>query len=627
VGRYYLAMLEQLRSSLAGHYEVEREIGSGGMARIFLARDLKHRRPVAIKVLRPELAGAVAGDRFLREIEIAANLSHPHIIPLHDSGTTDGLTYYVMPYIEGESLRARLTRESQLPVADALRIGFEVADALAYAHGRGALHRDIKPENILLSAGHALVADFGIARALFEAGGDTLTATGMVLGTPDYMSPEQAFGREALDGRSDIYSLGTVIFEMLAGRRPFIGTTPQAVLAQIVTEPVPSVRSIRAEIPAHIDEIVQRSLAKEPEKRFGSAAEMAAALSAITSGVTAAPAGVTTASWPPSRMVSLAAAAAILVIVGGGAWMLSHKGSRALTAANRIAVLPFAVHGGPQLAYLGDGIVDLLSRNLEGANDVRTVDPGTVITAVRKASAAPSVVDAAAGHALARVVSAGEFVLGSVDGSSSQMRIQASLYEGEEAEPSAHASVEGDTTQLLELVDRLAGELLVKRKAGAEYRLTQTALLTTRSLPALKEFLNAEQNLRRRQLDTAIAGYQRAVAADSTFALAYYRLAVAAGWTDRHALSSEAVTRAQSLSNRLSDRDRRLVSAYAAYRRGDPDAAEREYRAVLDNFPDDLEAEFQLGDVLYQYNPLRGRPRLEARPMLDRVLAHDPGFL
>jgi serine/threonine-protein kinase len=627
VGRYYLAMLEQLRSSLAGHYEVEREIGSGGMARIFLARDLKHRRPVAIKVLRPELAGAVAGDRFLREIEIAANLSHPHIIPLHDSGTTDGLTYYVMPYVEGESLRARLTRESQLPVADALRIGFEVADALAYAHGRGALHRDIKPENILLSAGHALVADFGIARALFEAGGDTLTATGMVLGTPDYMSPEQAFGREALDGRSDIYSLGTVIFEMLAGRRPFIGTTPQAVLAQIVTEPVPSVRSIRAEIPAHIDEIVQRSLAKEPEKRFGSAAEMAAALSAITSGVTAAPAGVTTASWPPSRMVSLAAAAAILVIVGGGAWMLSHKGSRALTAANRIAVLPFAVHGGPQLAYLGDGIVDLLSRNLEGANDVRTVDPGTVITAVRKASAAPSVVDAAAGHALARVVSAGEFVLGSVDGSSSQMRIQASLYEGEEAEPSAHASVEGDTTQLLELVDRLAGELLVKRKAGAEYRLTQTALLTTRSLPALKEFLNAEQNLRRRQLDTAIAGYQRAVAADSTFALAYYRLAVAAGWTDRHALSSEAVTRAQSLSNRLSDRDRRLVSAYAAYRRGDPDAAEREYRAVLDNFPDDLEAEFQLGDVLYQYNPLRGRPRLEARPMLDRVLAHDPGFL
>ena len=620
-------MLEQLRSSLAGHYEVEREIGSGGMARIFLARDLKHRRPVAIKVLRPELAGAVAGDRFLREIEIAANLSHPHIIPLHDSGTTDGLTYYVMPYVEGESLRARLTRESQLPVADALRIGFEVADALAYAHGRGALHRDIKPENILLSAGHALVADFGIARALFEAGGDTLTATGMVLGTPDYMSPEQAFGREALDGRSDIYSLGTVIFEMLAGRRPFIGTTPQAVLAQIVTEPVPSVRSIRAEIPAHIDEIVQRSLAKEPEKRFGSAAEMAAALSAITSGVTAAPAGVTTASWPPSRMVSLAAAAAILVIVGGGAWMLSHKGSRALTAANRIAVLPFAVHGGPQLAYLGDGIVDLLSRNLEGANDVRTVDPGTVITAVRKASAAPSVVDAAAGHALARVVSAGEFVLGSVDGSSSQMRIQASLYEGEEAEPSAHASVEGDTTQLLELVDRLAGELLVKRKAGAEYRLTQTALLTTRSLPALKEFLNAEQNLRRRQLDTAIAGYQRAVAADSTFALAYYRLAVAAGWTDRHALSSEAVTRAQSLSNRLSDRDRRLVSAYAAYRRGDPDAAEREYRAVLDNFPDDLEAEFQLGDVLYQYNPLRGRPRLEARPMLDRVLAHDPGFL
>ena len=619
-------MLEQLRSSLASQYEVEREIGSGGMARIFLARDLKHRRPVAIKVLRPELASAVASDRFLREIQIAANLSHPHILPLHDSGTTDGVTYYVMPYVEGESVRARLAREGQLPLRDALGVAYDVADALAYAHSRGVVHRDIKPENILLSAGHALVADFGIARALSEAGGDTLTATGIVLGTTDYMSPEQAFGSEHVDGRSDIYSLGTVLFEMLAGRRPFTGPTPQAVLAQIITEPVPSLRSIQAEIPQHVDEIVQRSLAKEPAARFGTATELATALSAITSGVvTMAPAVLATRRRP--TLGKAVAAAAIVVVVAAGSWMLKHNGNRALATANRIAVLPFAVHGGPQLAYLGDGIVDLLSRNLEGANDVRTVDPGTVITAVRKASSAASVVDAAAGHALARQVSAGEFVLGSVNTSSSRMRIQASLYEGNGAEPAANASVEGDTTQLLELVDRLAGELLVKRRAGAESQLTHTALLTTRSLPALKEFLNAEQSLRRRQLDTAIAGYQRAIAADSTFALASYRLAVAAGWTDRHTLATEAIVRAASLSNRLSDRDARLVSAYAAYRRGDPDVAEREYRAVLEDFPGDLEAEFQLGDVLYQYNPLRGRPRLEARPMLDRVLAHDPGFL
>ena len=207
------------------------------------------------------------------------------------------------------------------------------------------------------------------------------------------------------------------------------------------------------------------------------------------------------------------------------------------------------------------------------------------------------------------------------------MRIQAAMYDGNDQEPRATATVEGDTTQLLELVDRLAGELLVKRRPGSQHRLIQMAQLTTHSLPALKSFLNAEQNLRRRQLDSAIAGYQLATADDSTFALAYYRLAVAAGWSDRHALSTDAVSRALSVSGRLGEREKRLVSAYAAYRRGEPDAAERQYRAVLDDFPDDLEAEFQLGDLLFQYNPLRGRPRVEARPMLDRVLAHDPGFL
>jgi predicted Zn-dependent protease len=208
------------------------------------------------------------------------------------------------------------------------------------------------------------------------------------------------------------------------------------------------------------------------------------------------------------------------------------------------------------------------------------------------------------------------------------MRIQAALHSAQADDASGIvASVEGDTNQLLQLVDRLAADLLVKRRPGAAYRLTQTAALTTHSLPALKAFLNAEQQLRGRALDSAIAGYQRAIAEDSSFALAYYRLAVAAGWQERHALSSDAVTRGLRVRGRLTERDRRLMTAYAAFRAGEVDDAEQQYRAALEDFPDDLEAEFQLGDVLFQYNPLRGRPRLEARPMLDRVLAHDPGFL
>jgi len=215
--------LARLQTALTGRYTIERELGRGGMAIVYLAQDLKHRRSVAIKVLHPELAAAVGTDRFLREIEIAASLTHPHIVPLHDSGEADSFAYYVMPYVEGESLRERLSRETQLPLDGAVQIAREVADALAYAHSHDVVHRDIKPENILLEAGHAVVSDFGIARAISAAGGEKLTATGLAVGTPAYMSPEQLAGGEHVDGRTDVYSLGCVLYEMLAGSRPSPG--------------------------------------------------------------------------------------------------------------------------------------------------------------------------------------------------------------------------------------------------------------------------------------------------------------------------------------------------------------------------------------------------------------------
>jgi len=267
-------VLDHLKGALSDRYAIKHELGRGGMATVYLAQDLKHDRQVAIKVLRPELASTIGAERFLREIEIAARLTHPHILTVHDSGRSDGLLFYVTPFIEGESLRRRLDRERQLPLQDALSLTREVASALSYAHDRGVIHRDIKPENILLSAGGAVVADFGVARAVTAAGAEQLTETGIAVGTPVYMSPEQASGETQLDGRSDIYSLGCVFYEMLGGEPPHVGTTPQAVIARKIHEPAPCISVLRDSLPKSVEITLQRALAKTPADRLGNAAKL-----------------------------------------------------------------------------------------------------------------------------------------------------------------------------------------------------------------------------------------------------------------------------------------------------------------------------------------------------------------
>ena len=271
-------LLDRLKTALADRYTLQRELGRGGMATVYLAEDRKHHRPVALKVLKPELAAVLGSERFLREIELSAALTHPHILPLHDSGNAGGFLYYVMPYVEGESLRDCLNREKQLPLNDALRVAREVADALSYAHSRGVIHRDIKPENVLLQAGHAVVADFGIARAIDRAGAEQLTGTGVTVGTPAYMSPEQAAGGRDLDGRSDLYSLGCVLYEVLAGQPPFTGPTAESVVHQHLTAAAPSVTAIRPTAPAWVAAALTRSLAKTPADRFRTAQEFSDAL-------------------------------------------------------------------------------------------------------------------------------------------------------------------------------------------------------------------------------------------------------------------------------------------------------------------------------------------------------------
>jgi eukaryotic-like serine/threonine-protein kinase len=280
--------------SLAGRYLIERELGRGGMALVFLAQDLKHHRQVAVKVLKPELAASLGAERFLREIETTANLRHPHILPLYDSGEIGGALYYVMPLVEGESLRDRLAREGQLPLDDAIGIAREVAGALAYAHARGVVHRDIKPENILLESGHAVVTDFGIARAVRAAGRESLTGAGVSLGTPVYMSPEQAAGEREIDGRSDLYSLGCVLYEMLAGQPPFTGPTAPSIIRQhMVTEPRP-IASLRPVVPAFVAAALERALAKNPEDRFDLVSKFGDALSPLE-----VPVGAASTPLPP----------------------------------------------------------------------------------------------------------------------------------------------------------------------------------------------------------------------------------------------------------------------------------------------------------------------------------------
>ena len=294
--------ITQVKRALAGRYQIERVLGEGGMATVYLAHDQKHNRKVAVKVMRPELAATLGSDRFLREVQVAAQLSHPHILPMHDSGEADGILYYVMPYVDGETLKERIAKEGQLSVNDAMRLGREVAEALAYAHTRGIIHRDIKPGNILLQSGHALVADFGIARAL-GAEGEALTKTGLAVGTPQYMAPEQATGEREVDGRADIYALGAVMYEMVAGEPPFTGPTARSIITRSLTEEPRSLTVSRTGLPAAVNSGIMKALAKSPSDRYANAQEMVGALDRAIEGTRSGTGEVAVSAGPAALQV------------------------------------------------------------------------------------------------------------------------------------------------------------------------------------------------------------------------------------------------------------------------------------------------------------------------------------
>jgi len=394
------SVLVRLTTALADRYRIERELGAGGMATVYLAHDIKHERDVAIKVLHPDLGAALGGERFLSEIRTTARLQHPHILALLDSGEADGLLYYVMPLVTGETLRARLERERQLPIADAVRIAREVASALDYAHRQNVIHRDIKPENILLHDGQAIVADFGIALAVQSAGGARMTQTGLSLGTPQYMSPEQAMGERTIDARSDVYALGAVLYEMLAGDAPFTGSSVQAIVAKVLSERPTALHRLRDTVPAHVEHAVFTALAKLPADRYASAAEFATALSAASGATFAAATSASVPARPFARdrrtWVSFAAVATSLIVV---AWAFARPVSSSAVSRQRVqlwqsglqaALSPGARTVATQAAIAPDGssivFADTTARGSILMRKLRNASDATVMTGTDGAS-------------------------------------------------------------------------------------------------------------------------------------------------------------------------------------------------------------------------------------------------
>jgi len=529
-------LLQRLRSALASRYHIERELGSGGMAVVFLAEDLRHRRRVALKVLRPELAAEIGSGRFLREIETAAGLAHPHILPIHDSGEASGFLYYVMPYVEGESLRGWLAREKQLPLDDALRIAREVADALSYAHSRGVVHRDIKPENILLQSGHAVVADFGIARAVTAAAGDTrtatLTAAGAALGTPGYMSPEQVAGSTDVDGRSDLYSLGCVLYEMLAGQPPFMGPTVESLLHQHLRAEAPSITAIRPAVPGWVAAAVQRALAKTPADRFSPVALFAEALAPRDSAAVVAAAA--TAPAPPARRtLRLALLTGAAVIVAIGTLYLLRPGRHAPAPAkpaharSEIAVLPFQNLSaeGPH-AYFAGGLHEEILTQLAKVSALKVISRTSVMG--YQETSKPM-------RAIATELGVGSIVEGSVQVEGERLRVNVQLID---AATDEHLWAERyDRT--LDDAFAIQSEVAQKIVAAVGSALTSAeqgrlAVAPTASPEAYRLYLQGNEYLarpgfRRQDLETAQQLFGRALVLDPNFTLAHASLSMAYG--------------------------------------------------------------------------------------------------
>jgi serine/threonine-protein kinase len=634
---------------LGDRYRIVREVGRGGMATVYLADDPKHGRQVAVKVLHAEVARLVGHGRFLREIEIAARLSHPHILPLHDSGEATGegrdgrslrgeesLLYYVSPFVRGESLRDRLRRERRLPPDEAVRLAREVAGALDYAHRQGVIHLDIKPENILLQEGHAIVADFGIARAITGATEEGSTGVRPLPGTPAYMSPEQAAGATAVDGRSDIYSLGCVLHEMLTGERPVPSPFPPPVRSPHAVSPAPSPAAGPAVTPT-LAAIIARATAQLPRDRFATAEEMAQAL-----GGAEAPAPVLEGRpgrWRTGRRRVALIAAGVAAAAAAAALVLRPDRRPAELDDNLIAIAPFDA-ADSELAIWREGLVDVLSRNLDGAGQLRAVPPSLVVRHWQGRA------DAAGARTLAERTGAGLTLHGGLLAAGDSVRATAVLLDARTGRPLA----EIERRELASRMDRLADSLTVAalRELGRTRRIEAATAPPSPSvsIAALKEYLQGEQFYRRALWDSAEVHFARALAHDSTLALAYLRLAAVRRWSDPNELLDSTTFVLMRQASRhprgLAPRERILATVdslkaatyFAALQveREETSLAGKLLATLQDavrQYPRDPELHFLLALARYDYEPAAYPREPDERAILeafDRAIALDSTF-
>jgi serine/threonine-protein kinase len=608
-------LLNALQAALAGRYRIERELGRGGMATVFLAQDLKHERPVALKVLDPDLAHLLGPERFLREIRLCARLQHPHILAVYDSGDADGRLWFTMPYVEGETLRGRLARETQLPLSDALRITCEVADALHYAHQHGVIHRDIKPENILISGGyHALVADFGIA---LPADAEVrLTQSGLSLGTPYYMSPEQAVAQRDIDARTDVYSLGCVLYEMLAGEPPYTGPNPQAVLAKRLTEPVPQLRTSR-DVPLAIERAVTRALARSPADRFSSAAEFAGALRVDPRGD-----GVATES---RRLVAFAAAVlfAVLLLALGGYGIFRWASSRGAAPLASAAVLPF-VDLSPQQdqEYFSDGLTEELITTLSQVPGLRV--PARTSSFQFKGQTRDV-------REVGRKLDVGAVLEGSVRKSGSRLRVSAQLINVKDGYQLWSESYDRDLADIFAVQEDVARSIVAALRVRlAPARDSALAVRPTGDLGAYDLYLKGLFAWNQRTgptLQEAVRYLEQAVARDTTFGRAWAALAEAYLLVVPYAGGSPADTwrKAQAAAGRALALDSGSAEAYTSLAYGNMiyawnwPVAEENFRRAIAVGPNYATGHHWYGDFL------AGRGRLaEAMEEMDRAHQLDP---
>ena len=613
---------DHLQRSLGSTYTFERELEGGGMSRVFVAEERALGRPVVVKVLAPDLAVAINRERFKREILFAARLQHPHIIPVLSAGELDDLPYYTMPYVDGLSLRDRLDERRPIPIDEIVHILRDIADALAYAHDRGIVHRDIKPDNVLLAGGHALVTDFGVAKALSAAGTSredaTISRPGITAGTPAYMAPEQAAGDPRLDDRADIYAFGIVAYELLTGERPFAHATAHELVLAHLREPPPAVSDKRPDIPLALAQLVMRCLEKEVRARPQSANELLDALEVIATGHPR-PRPRARPRW------GIAAAWMAFAVVVAIAWRLLDARVNALDS-DLIAVLPFRVAAADApLRPLREGMLDLLDAKF--VTTARTVDPRALLAAWRGAGGTDSTdVDERTAVRLARRFGAGQLLAGSVSGGGRTVVLTAALRDIRRG-TTRRATVQGGQDSVLVLVDRLVAQLLALR-TGQDAR--SIASLGDKPLETLREYITAQALSRRGRFEDATPHFRNAIARDSTFALAGIGLALNIGWLDAGD-ANEGWRIAWRGRERLSPADRAILEAWVG--RSYPRVpGKQELRALAEHATrvarPKAEAWYALGDNLYHFGALQGLEHAPERALtaLDAGFALDSSF-